>query len=258
MANENVAQIRIEDLEENPSTRVAIGLCLDRSYSMGEVTGGTPTGETLYKDGKQWTIVTGGSASRIEEMVKGVERFYEALREDDVARYSAEPGIVTFGDTAECVVDFSNLKNQEALPKLTAAGETAMGEAVNLTLDLLEKRKQEYKEAGVEYYQPWLVIMSDGRNTGDEEELERAIKRVEALANARKLTVIAIGIGEEADMATLNRLSPNRVALPLKDLNFSQFFEWLSKSVGDVTKARPGEDVQLDTKDLSGWADIKA
>lgn len=32
-----------------------------------------------------------------------------------------------------------------------------MGEGVNLALGLLEKRKQEYKDKGVDYYRPWLI-----------------------------------------------------------------------------------------------------
>ena len=33
-----------------------------------------------------------------------------------------------------------------------------MGEGVTLALDLLKKRKQEYKDKGVDYYQPWLAF----------------------------------------------------------------------------------------------------
>ena len=38
-----------------------------------------------------------------------------------------------------------------------------MEEAVMQALKLLETRKKEYVDAGVDYYQPWMVIMSDGQ-----------------------------------------------------------------------------------------------
>ena len=55
---------------------------------------------------------------------------------------------------------------------LTANGNTPMGEGVRLALDLLDKRKQEYKDKGVDYYQPWLVLMSDGQPNGNVAILE--------------------------------------------------------------------------------------
>ena len=60
-----------------------------------------------------------------------------------------------------------------------------MGEAVNLGLDLLEKRKNDYKSKGVGYYQPWLVLMTDGAPNGDYNELHRAINRIADMVNRR-------------------------------------------------------------------------
>ena len=256
--NEELLQIRQEDLEINPASRLAVGLCLDVSFSMSEVKGGTPTGETVYKDGTQYNIVKGGGPTRLAKMVEGLENFYKSLREDETAYYAAEPAIITFNDTAQCVQDFCNLEHQEELPKFKAAGETALGEGVNLTLDLLEKRKQEYKDAGVNYYQPWLVIMTDGYPNGSEEELERAIERIQKLTAEKKLSVFAIGVGDEVDMEVLNRLSPARAAVMLQGLNFKEFFEWLSKSVSDVSKSQKGEDIALDVEGMQGWASVKA
>lgn len=69
-------KLREKDLVENPTTRVPICLCLDTSDSMNAVEDGdfTPTGETIYRDGREWQVVTGGK-SRIDELQKGVEIF---------------------------------------------------------------------------------------------------------------------------------------------------------------------------------------
>lgn len=45
---------------------------------------------------------------------------------------------------------------------MEAEGMTCMGEGLSLALDLLKKRKAKYKATGVDYYQPILVVMSDG------------------------------------------------------------------------------------------------
>ena len=148
--NDNLL-LRLEDLVNNPTARVPVCLCLDTSGSM---------------DGQP-----------IEELNEGVHLFYEAIKEDETALYSAEISIVTFGGNAECIKDFSSLEIQPEAPKLSAYGMTPMGEAVNMALDLLEKRKEEYKDKGVDYYQPWLVLMTDGEPNGDAEELSKAINR---------------------------------------------------------------------------------
>ena len=106
-----------------------------------------------------------------------------------------------------------------------------MGSAVCEALHILENRKQEYKSAGVDYYQPWLILMTDGIPTDDVSE---AVSRIADLVGRRQLSVFAIGIGGDADMDTLRLLSPKRTPLRLRGLEFRKFFEWLSASVQRV------------------------
>lgn len=223
--------LRLEDLVNNPTARVPICLCLDVSGSMV----GAP----------------------IRELNEGVRLFYDAIRQDETALYAAEICIVTFGRRgAECITDFAGLELQEGTPELTAGGPTPMGEAVNLGLDLLEKRKNEYKGKGVDYFQPWLVLMTDGEPNGDENELARAISRTVEMADHRKLSIFPIGIGEDADMEVLARFSPKRQPLKLQGLKFREFFEWLSQSVSKTSQSLPDESVSLDMEGIKGWASL--
>lgn len=222
--------VRLEDLVNNPTARVPVCLCLDTSGSME----GAP----------------------INELNEGVRLFYEAIREDETAMYSAEISIVTFGGTAELVEDFANIDRQPESPKLQADGMTPMGEAVNLALDCLEKRKQEYKDKGVDYYQPWLVLMTDGAPNGSPIELSRAVARTVDMVNSKKLTIFPIGIGKEADMNVLKQFSPNRAPLKLQGLKFREFFAWLSKSVSKTSQSTPGEKVPLDFEGIKGWGEL--
>ena len=251
--------IRLQDLVNNPTARVPVCLCLDTSGSMGCVVEGKTqnTGKQIYKDGQLWNIVTGGT-SAIEMLEEGVQSFYNELRNDEVAQYSAEVCIVTFGGKApRLVMDFANIDRQLELPELVADGDTPIGEAVNMALDCLEKRKQEYQDKGVDYYQPWLVLMTDGTPEGSAPaELERAIQRTSRMVNTRKLTIFPIGIGDEADMSTLARFSPQRTPLRLKGMRFKEFFQWLSQSISRTSMSMPGEKVKLDVDGIKGWSEI--
>jgi len=250
--------LRLEDLVNNPSARVPVCLCLDTSGSMGRIVGGdvTDTGRTEFRDGQMWNIVSGG-ISAIDELSEGVKTFYDTIRNDEIALYSAEICIITFGgDSPVLIEDFANLDRQPNLPKFVANGETPMGEAVNMALNCLEKRKQEYKEKGVDYFQPWLVLMTDGVPNGSQAELEQSIIRTQELVNSKKLTVFPIGIGPEADMDTLAKFSPKRQPLRLKGTNFKEFFQWLSQSVARTSQSMPGENVSLDVEGIKGWAEL--
>lgn len=250
--------IRLEDLVNNPTPRVPICLCLDTSGSMARVVSGEvkETGEQFYQDGRMWNLVTGG-ISALDELCDGVKTFYEEIRNDEIAQYSAEICIVTFGGTPKLIVDFANIDRQTNLPELKAEGDTPIGEAVNLALDCLEKRKQEYQDKGVDYYQPWLVLMTDGAPDGSQPaELERAIQRTVTLINSQKLTIFPIGIGDEADMNTLSRFSPQRTPLRLKGMHFKAFFQWLRQSVSRTSMSMPGERIPLDTEGIKGWSEL--
>lgn len=254
--------LRQQDLETNPTPRVPICLCLDVSGSMDRIVGGQTrdTGRREFHDGQWWSIVNGG-VTALQELKGGVNLFYDNLLEDDVARYSAEICIVTFGGNAELVIDFANLDRQEDERKakidgLKAHGETPMGEAVNMALDCLEARKQEFKDKGVDYYQPWLVLMTDGEPNGDGAEFYRAVSRTTDLVQNRKLTVFPIGIGDAADMNCLAKFSPKRPPLRLKGMNFKGFFEWLSASVSRTSQSMPGDKVKLDLEGVKTWGEL--
>ena len=87
---------------------------------------------------------------------------------------------------------------------------TCMGEGLSLGLYLLEKRKAQYKATGVDYYQPILVVMSDGHPNGDRKVWEETTERIRELGTARKLSVVAVGIGNDADMEMLAKVSPRQ------------------------------------------------
>lgn len=244
------------DLVDNPTPRVPICLCLDTSGSMDAVEGDCQaTGETIFRDGREWNLVTGGT-TRLNELQEGIKAFYDSIREDEIAMYSAEICIVTFDDNASCVVDFGTVENQTDIPELTTGDKTAMGEGVNLALDLLEQRKECYKDSGVDYFQPWLVIMTDGVPNGNPLEMNRASKRIAELVNEKKLTIFPIGIGSEADQSALKSLSPKRAPLKLQGLKFREFFAWLSQSVSRTSQSMPGERIDLDLDGVKEWGSL--
>jgi len=235
--------LRQQDLVTNPTTRLPVCLCLDVSGSMNRTEGGTPTGRQEFIDGAMWDIVTGGTTA-LQELKQGIKYFFEAIKNDEVARYSVELSIVVFQDNATTILDFANIDRQR-VPSLTAQGSTAMGEGVNLALDILEQRKKEFSSKGVDYYQPWMVLITDGYPT---DNTSNAINRVKKLGQNKKLTLFPVATGNDADINILKEFSTlkNNMVLKVQSAeHFKELFEWLSQSVTIASQSLPGDKPKL-------------
>lgn len=216
-----------DDLNDNPTTRVPVVLCLDVSASM--------------------TI-----DNRIDQLNQGVQEFFRSISEDHIARYSAEICIVTFGSEAQKLVDFNYADRQkEAFAKMTlqAKGNTAMGSAVEMSLSLLDARKKEYQEKGIDYWQPWLVLMTDGQAT---DNIDTAVARCQELVGQGKLVIFPLALGKGANLKQLELFSPKRPPMRINEHKMSEFFNWLSQSVRTTSQSTLGDKVNL--PDISPWS----
>jgi len=215
----------LPELVSNPEPRCACILLLDTSGSMQ----GNP----------------------IAELNEGLRTFKEELMSDGMAMQRVEVAIVTFGPV-QVLSEFQTADLFEA-PELAVTGNTPMGAAIEQGLDMLEARKQIYKQAGVSYYRPWVFLITDGAPTDD---WKRAAERVRAGDNSerKQFSFFAVGV-DGVDMSTLTQIcSPNRPPLKLKGLSFRELFSWLSSSLGGVARSQPGESVALALP--SGWASV--
>jgi uncharacterized protein YegL len=116
--------IGLPEFVENPENRCPVILLLDTSGSM--------------------------SGQRIQELNRGLAAFKEDVLKDAQASLGVEVAIVTFGPV-RLMQDFVTI-DQFTPPKLEADGVTPMGQAIEYALDLLETRKQTYKDNGILYY----------------------------------------------------------------------------------------------------------
>ncbi|MCP3961511.1 MAG: VWA domain-containing protein [bacterium] len=182
----------------------------------------------------------------IRELNAGLAAFQDDINQDELARKRAEIALVTFGGTVEVAQDFVTVEGFQA-PTLVANGNTPMGEAVHRGLDLLRARKDEYKANRINYYRPWMFLITDGVPT--DEWKQAAADAAHAEAN-RELILYAIGV-RSADFRVLAEFSPEREPLQLKGLSFREFFQWLSQSQKRVSSSNPGDEVQLPAP--TGW-----
>jgi uncharacterized protein YegL len=193
--------------ESNPDPRIACALLLDTSASMH-----------------------GGP---IDELNKGFELFCREIKDDELAAKRAEIAVITFGGQPQLIIPFT--EGRDLTPRtLTVNGSTPLGQALDLALDELEQQKGAYRAAGLEYYRPWLFVLTDGQPT-DGATFAAAAARVKEAEAKRHVSVFGIGIGEAADLKHLEELSAQRQPLRLAGLSFREFFSWLSASLGSAS-----------------------
>lgn len=186
----------------------------------------------------------------IDALNEGLARFTEELNNDPLAALRVEVAIITFGSTVEIAQDFVTA-DQFKPPVLVANGVTEMGAGINLALDKIEGRKQMYRDNGIDYYRPWLFLMTDGAPTDSVDAASENLKRAES---EKRVAAFSVGV-EGADMNLLTQISPRR-PLMLKGLDFSSMFVWLSQSMSRVSASRTDDEIALDTDGLSDWAAI--
>lgn len=160
-----------------------------------------------------------------------------------------EVAVISFGPV-RLQTDFTTAENFTPLV-LRANGNTPMGEAISTGLDLIEKRKQLYRQQGISYYRPWVFLITDG---GPTDKWRDAAARVRSGEETKAFSFSAVGI-EDASMDVLAQISATRQPLRLRGLEFSNLFTWLSNSMSSVSRSQPGEEVPLrNPATPQGWA----
>src|SRR5476651_414783 len=138
---------------ENPDPRCPCILLLDTSSSME----GAP----------------------IAALNAGLKTYKDELAADSLAAKRVEVALVTFGGEVSLVRDFGAVSEFRP-PLLQPTGDTPMGAAVTLALDLLQARKQLYKENAIQFYRPWVFLITDGAPTDEWAAAAEKVKQGEA------------------------------------------------------------------------------
>ena len=232
------SDIPLEDIVEfadNPEPRCPCVLILDTSGSM-------------YGD-------------PIEALNEGIQTFEKELEKDPLTALRVEVAAIIYDgpdgsrdmEAVRVIQDFTTV-DKFNLAELRALTGNHEAKAINLALNMIEERKRSYRESGIGYYRPWIILIADGGLTESEEDIRTASERVRKAERDKQVAFFIIGV-EGADIEQLARLG-TRAPLLLKGLAFNELFLWLSSSMSRVSSSRPGDEVQLDVDGLKSWADI--
>ena len=156
----------------NPEARCSIVLILDVSESM--------------------------LGAKIDAVNRALGKFRDIIREDPVTALRADVAVIEFDREARVARDFTNGTGFEA-PVLSVKGGTNYSKAVNLALDLIEARKQSYRDGGVAYYRSLAYFLTDGVPLHDSPaDLAQAARRLAAVEENRGVAFFSFIISDIA------------------------------------------------------------
>ena len=185
----------------------------------------------------------------IKELNNGLREFYKEIENDDSTSQKLEVSLITFSSTVKTVQEPALVENF-TIPTLRANGSTVLVNAVNEAIDKVAARKQWYKDSGQNYYRPWIILMTDGE-PDDDQDVNGLANRIKADTAAKRYAFLPIGV-DGADMSMLDKIKSDIPPMHLQGAKFSQFFKWLSASMGTVVNHEEGEKVDL-TKGADDW-----
>lgn len=211
------------ELAENPEPRCPCVLLLDTSGSMQ----GEP----------------------IRELNEALRLFKRELAADSMTAKRVEVAVVTFGPV-ELITDFVDAHSFQP-PTLTARGDTPLGKATEVALEILKQRKQRLRENGIDLYRPWIFLITDGEPTDEWRHLREKIQHGE---EHKSFLFFALAAGN-ARLDTLRQISV-REPMKVSGIQFRPLFRWLSDSLKAVSHSNPGDKIGLPDYKPYGWAEV--
>lgn len=219
------------DLDNPQHPKVAAAILLDTSASMRE-------------------------GSKLIQVIDGLHRMVEELGADPLAYKRVELALVTFGKDVEIAHQFSSI-SRFTVPEVSPAGFTPMARGIHAAVDLVENRKSMYRTWGVDYYRPWIFMLTDGEPTdmrpGD--AIWNDVQKVLHQGEEKRRFVFLPVMARPGNGTLIEELThPSRPPVQLEGFRFNELFQWLSRSLVLLSASRPGERVALDP--IRAWAAV--
>lgn len=170
----------------------------------------------------------------IEQVRQGLRALLDDLSTEPMAIETVYLSVITFDSSAQQLIPLTELM-QFKEPQIQANGATALGAALRLLKDCLDKEVRKNTEEQKGDWKPLVFLMTDGMPTDSWEVAADEVKKTK-MAN-----LIAFAAGPYADVNNLKRLTD--IVLKSDELSpgaLKAFFQWMSQSI-----LRTGKSVQV-------------
>lgn len=178
------------------------------------------------------------SGSRIEALNAGMNRFKQEVLKDPRTCEILQVAIMRFDADHSLLQDFRPIKDMMKI-KLSATGNaTNYSPVVRDALKFINGQARYLEKNSGIPYKPWIIMITDGEPTEPDINIVEVGKEVRERVNMRKVSFRSLAVGE-CDSTALHTLSD--VVLRLDGTDFTSFFDWVNKSMYNVSVSTPGQ-----------------
>lgn len=187
---------------------------------------------------------------KIDAMNHAVAEMIATFAEEDDTRAEIHVSVITFGGNEARIHSHLRPASEVIWESMTAAGKTPMGGAFTVARQLIEDPQTIPSRA----YRPSMVLISDGVATDD---WQTPLGSLLASERAKKAFRFAMGIGEDADKATLKAFlgdSEGCVFEAHEAREIKKFFRWVTMSVTSRSRsANPNSALVVEPTELDDF-----
>ena len=155
----------------------------------------------------------------------GIDSLVSALCCDPYALETTCLSIITYGTEAKQIVPLTEVYKFNK-PEIIAKGQSALGEALILLCECIQKEVHKNTEERKGDWRPLVFFLSDGGHSGP---IAKPIKEFKQINCG---TVVACAPGMKSHFDILNKLTENIIIISSADAgDIKAFFKWVSSSV---------------------------
>jgi uncharacterized protein YegL len=165
------------------------------------------------------------SGEPIEAVKNGVQVMVSLLRQNPQAQETAYLSVITFGSSAQQIIPLTDLASFQT-PDIKASGMTAMGEALKVVSQCIDKEVATTTATTKGDWKPLVFILTDGAPTDDWQAGLSEFKK-------RKVAyTVACAAGNGADTSALKQITDNVLRIDTDIQSINKFFAWVTASIG--------------------------
>ncbi len=175
----------------------------------------------------------------IQAVQQGVHLIHRELLNNPHAIETVYLSVITFDSTAKQIVPLTSVELFTP-PTLKAEGNTALGAAITLLDQVLDRELHPNTEGRKGDYRPLVFLLTDGAPT---DAWKDPVGKLKGRTTHKVGTLVAVGCGPQANMGLLKEITPD--AIRMADMNpdsMHQFFKWVSASIQKTSQ-------RIDSKD---------
>lgn len=173
----------------------------------------------------------------------GLKALMESLNRDPYALETVCLSIITYNSQAEQILPLTEVYKTR-IPELTAKGRSALGEALELLCEKVEKEVHKNTPEAKGDWKPLLFVLSDGGYSGP------IAKPISEFKKLQFGFVVACAAGSKSKIDVLRKITPNVIQISSTDtINIKAYFKWISSSISTTSTRieNTGEsDISLD------------